>query len=227
MERRLEARKREVTPRPSLHRTRQGEAFGVAPRRLPLDQGAAGKAQAQHLGCLVEGLADGIVDGGAETAIAPHPFDDQQLAMATRDQQHQIRKSHVVGKPRRQGVPLQVVDCKKRQVMDSGNGLGRGHPDQEAADETRPGGGGDAVQLSEFDLRFGQGLGNQAVDVVKVGSCRDLGYDAAEGAVFIDLGQHPVGYDVAFAIDDGGGGFVATGFNSEDDHRKALPVPGR
>ncbi len=111
--------------------------------------------------------------------------------------------------------------------MDGGNRLGRGDPDQKAADEPRPGGGGDAVQLVKTDVCFGQGLGDKAVDVVEVGARRDLGYDAAEGAVFVDLGQHPVGQDAALAIDNGGGGFVATGLDSQDDHRKALPVPGR
>src|SRR3546814_11884769 len=46
-------------------RPRQVEARGIAALCQPLDRRAAGIAQAEQLGGLVEGLTGGIVDGGA------------------------------------------------------------------------------------------------------------------------------------------------------------------
>jgi hypothetical protein len=61
----LQARQREVGLRPPMHRPRQREACRVAARGLR-STAAAGIAEAEQLGGLVEGLADGVVDGGAE-----------------------------------------------------------------------------------------------------------------------------------------------------------------
>ena len=58
--------------------------------RRALDRGAAGEAQAQHLGGLVEGLAERVVEGRAEAPVAADAQDHQQLAMAARDQQQEI-----------------------------------------------------------------------------------------------------------------------------------------
>ena len=51
----------------------------------------------------------------------------------------------------------------------------------------------------------------------------DFRHDAAEGCVFADLRQHNIGQDatarVTGPLDQGGGGFVASSFNAENDHR--------
>ena len=70
----LEPRERKVGVRRAQHGPRQREARGIARQRLALDLRAAGIAEPQELRRLVEGLADGVVDGGAE----PHIIADAQ-----------------------------------------------------------------------------------------------------------------------------------------------------
>src|SRR3546814_1860408 len=61
-------------------RPRQVEARGIAALCQPLDRRAAGIAQAEQLGGLVEGLTGGIVDGGPEPAVLPDALGDDELA---------------------------------------------------------------------------------------------------------------------------------------------------
>ena len=52
---------------------REGEGYGlgVAVGGEVVDPGAAGVAEAEELGYLVEGLAGGVVDGVADVAVVP------------------------------------------------------------------------------------------------------------------------------------------------------------
>ena len=65
----FQPRQREVRVRPPNHGTRQRKPFGVALRGLLLDQRSAGIAEAEELGGLVEGFADGVVERAAEAQI--------------------------------------------------------------------------------------------------------------------------------------------------------------
>jgi hypothetical protein len=80
-DRRLEASKGEMRLRPAEHRPRQGEAFRPAGAGRSLHRGPTGKAEAQQLGGLVEGLAQGIVDSGAEALIVADAMHHQQLGV--------------------------------------------------------------------------------------------------------------------------------------------------
>ena len=55
------------------------------------DGGAAGKAEAEQLGGLVECLAQRIVDGGAEALIAANAVHQLQLRVTAGDEQQEIR----------------------------------------------------------------------------------------------------------------------------------------
>ena len=70
-----------------------GTAARIALGRGALHRRSAGIAQAEQFRGLVERLAGGVVDGGGEAAVAADPLDEQQLAMAARDQQQQIGES--------------------------------------------------------------------------------------------------------------------------------------
>ena len=74
---------------------RQRESRRIASVCSPFQRRAAGKAQAQHLGGLVEGFAHRIVDGGGEPAITADAFYAEQLAMPAGDQQQQIGELQV------------------------------------------------------------------------------------------------------------------------------------
>src|SRR3546814_8699276 len=70
--------------------------LGIAFGGRALDRRTAGKAQAEKLGALVEGFARRVVDGGGEAAVAADALDEEQLAMASRNQEEQeIGRAHV------------------------------------------------------------------------------------------------------------------------------------
>ena len=86
----LEAREGEIASLAALERAREVKSLGVAFVRQRLDLRSARIGQTQELGRLVEGLAKRIVDGRADPAIAPDPFDDLQLGVSARYQEEQI-----------------------------------------------------------------------------------------------------------------------------------------
>ena len=53
---------------------------------------------------------------GAEPAIAPDALDREQLAMAARDQQQQIRKRDSSLEPHGQRVAFEMIDREERQA---------------------------------------------------------------------------------------------------------------
>jgi hypothetical protein len=82
-----------------------------------LDGRAAGIAEAEQLRRLVEGLADRVVDGGAEAAIGADALDRDELRMTAGDQQQQVGKAEAVGEPRGQRVAFQMIDGEERQAV--------------------------------------------------------------------------------------------------------------
>jgi hypothetical protein len=118
---------------------------------------------------------------------------------------------------------FQVVDRDQRLVVDQRDGFRRGQTDDDAADQARPCGCGNAVQCAERDLRLAHRRGDDRIQRLDVGAGRDLRHDAAECCMFLDLREHDVRQDAAPPVlgpfDQGGSGFVAGGFDAEDDHR--------
>ncbi len=172
--------KRQVAARPVQQRPRQGEAGGIALRGLGLDRGAAGLGQAEQLRDLVERLARRVVDRAAEPGEIVGAVHEQELAMPARDQQHQVGERHAVGQPRRQRVAGKVVDPDQRQAGSRAQPLGAHHARQDAADQPRPGGHGDAVQIAQAQPRFGQRLFDAAIQLFRMGARGDFRHHAAE-----------------------------------------------
>ena len=180
---------------------------------------AAGMAQAQQLGDLVEGLAQRIVDGGAPALIIADAAHQHELAMAARNQQHQIGKGDTVGQPRRQRMGFEVIDGDQRLAERGGQRLGGGQPDQHAPDQAGAGRGGDGIDIAQRDAGLAAGLGDDVVEIAHMGARRQFGHDAAKGGVFIQLRAHDIGNDHApagiVAHNDGRGGFVAAGLDAQ------------
>ena len=193
--RRLEAGEGEMRLRPPEHRPRQGEAVRPAGARRLLHRRPAGKAEAQQLGGLVEGLAQRIVDGGAEPLVAADVVHDQQLRVAAGDQQQQVGRLQALGEPHRQRVRLQMVDGDQRQPVHQRQRLGRGDAHQQPADQPRPRRHRHAIELAEADPRLAHGLGDDLVEAFHVGAGGDLRHHAAVAAVLLPLRPHDVGQD--------------------------------
>ena len=145
----LEAREGEVAAGPAEERPRQPVLLRVAFAREALDRRSAGIAEAQELRAFVEGLADRVVERGAEPLVAADPLDGEQLAVAARDEEQEIGKRQLGREARGKRVALEMVDGEEGLAGDGGDRLCRGDTDDDAADEARPAGRGDAVELGE------------------------------------------------------------------------------
>ena len=203
---------------PAQQRAWQGHRLGIALCRQPLDRRAARIAKAQNLGGLVERLAQRIVDGRREAAVPPDPRHHQQLAMPARDQQQQIGKlQRRIGQPRRQGVALKVIDRDQRLAACHRQRLGGDQADHNPADQSRPGRGGNGIDIGEGQPGIGQRAGDQRCQQLRMGARGDFGNDPAIGAVRVVLRGDALRQDHAFAGDQRSGGFVARRFNAQNE----------
>ena len=209
---------------PTIGRGR-AKRVGIAAARGALDRRPAGKAEPQHLRRLVVGLAERIVERGAEAAVAAHAQDHQQLAMAARDQEQQVGKLEPVlgsgseDEARGQRMRLEMVDREERQAMHRRDRLGGDQPDQQAADQTRSGGRGDARELGESQAGFAHDALDQMVEDLDVRPRRDLRHDAAVGGMARQLAVQRLGAHPALGVDQGDPGLVAAGLDAEHDGR--------
>ena len=183
---------REVRLRAAEHGPRQVEALRIAAAGLALDLRPARIAEAEELGDLVEGLADGVVDGRAEANVIADAAHRDELRVPAGGEEEQVGEADAVGEARRQGMALEVVDGEQRLAGDERQRLGGGQPDQDAADQPRTGGRGDAVEIGEAQGRPVHGAPDQPVDHLHMRPRGDLGNDAAIGGVLGDLAEHLV-----------------------------------
>ena len=205
------------------HGPRQRHARGVAGARFALHLRPAGIGEAEQLRHLVEGLADGVVDGGAEPLVMADAEHRDDLGVAAGGEEQAIGKRRGVGEPRGQRVRLEMVDRHQRLAGDQRDRLGGGQPHDHAADQAGPGGGGDAVEIGEAHARLLHRLRDDQVERLDVGARGDLRHHAAERRVLLDLRQHDVGADAAGPghrpLDHRRRGLVAGRLDAEHDHR--------
>ncbi len=173
-------------------------------------------AEAERTAYLVEGLPSRVVDGGAKAAARADAGDVEKLAMAAADQQQQEGIGNRLAETDRDGMSFQMVDRDQRQPQRQRHGLAERQPDHHPADQARPGGGGDAVEIGEIDVGRGEGAAGDRLDRLDVGPRRDLRNHAAVGRMLLDLAAHDARQHrdrtIGRQAHDGGGGFVAAGF---------------
>ncbi len=143
--------------------------------------------------------------------------------MAAGGEEQAIGEQRSVSEPRGQRMRFQVVDRDQRLVVDERDGFRRGQANDDAADQTRPRGRRNTIQRAEGYLRLAHRRADNRIQRLDVGAGGDFRHHAAECRMFGDLRKHHVGQDAALPVvgpfDQGGGGFVAGGFDAEDDHR--------
>ena len=143
--------------------------------------------------------------------------------MPAGNQQQQIREIQPVGQARGQRMAFEVVDRVERLAGGRGQRLRRHQPDDQPADQAGTGGGGDRIDIGEPDAGIGERRLDNAVERLDMGARRDLGNDAAERRMLLDLAEHDVGQDVRPATgakrDDGCRGLVAARLDPENPHR--------
>ena len=110
---------------------------GIAAQRFLLDQRTARIAEAEQFRRLVESLADRVVDRAAEPQIIADAAHAENLGMAAGGEKQAIGKRRRIGEPRGQRMRFQMIDRDQRLVVRKRDRLGRGQPDDDAADQAR------------------------------------------------------------------------------------------
>ena len=219
---RLQSRKGKIGVGAPEHRPRKGKPFGVAAAGGALDFRPARIGQPEHFCDLVEGLAHGVVNGGAETYIFADADHRDDLGVAAGGEKQAVGERQRAGQPRRQRVRLQMVDRDQRRIVHHRDRFGRGETDDHAADQAGTGGGGDRRKLRKADAGFLHRAVDDAVEHVDMGARRDLRHHAAEPGVLLGLRADDVGQNapgaVALALDHGGCGFIAGGLDAQHQH---------
>ncbi len=206
---------RPVSGRGKLKRAGSPALRGALHRR------SARIGQAEHLGGLVEGFADGVVDGAAELLVIADAAHRDQLGVAAGDQQQQIGEADAVGEARGQRMGFQMVHRDERLAGGQRDRLRRGEPDDDTADQPRPGRGGDAVEIAQGDAGFRQRALDDAVQHLDMGAGGDFRHHAAIGRMVVDLREHHIRQYLADAALTAAhhrrGGFVAGGLDTEQE----------
>ena len=113
-------------------------------------------------------------------------------------------------------VAFEMIYRDQRLVERLGQRFGVSDADEERADEAGALGHSDGVDFLERELRLCKSFADDRHDLAKVFTRGEFRDDAAVLAVNVDLGGDDGRKDFAAVGDDGGGGFVAGGFDAEN-----------
>jgi hypothetical protein len=111
-----------------------------------------------------------------------------------------------------------VVDGVERLFADKGDGAGGESADEQAAEQARTGGDGNAVDVVPSGAGFSQGVVDYGQNDLDMAARGNFGHDAAVLFVQIDLAGDDIRERVAAVFDHRGRGFVAGGFEAKNFH---------
>ncbi len=215
-ERRLQPAEAEIEAGVAGHRDRHLERGRVALLGQLLQRRPARVAEPEQPRRLVEGLAGGVIEGLAQDLVAPVvPHPRQQGVPAAGDEAEEGRLERLRLEEVGGDVALQVVDRDQRQPPRRGDRLRGADPDQEGADQARPGGDRDRLDLAQLDLGLGERRLDHRRGQFEVVARGDLGDDAAEVGVRGGLRGDQVREDPR-PVEHGRAGVVAGGLDREN-----------
>ncbi len=210
----------EVQPCFANHWTGQRKLVRISCRCSFLDGRSTWIRQPQKFRRLVEGLAQRIVDGRAPAFILPHATNKNELRVTAGDQQHQIGKRQTIGQTRRQRVAFQMVDRIKRLAGRLGNRFAGHQTDDQATDQTWPGGGGDGINIGQGHACLLERFLDKRVERFNVSTCSNFRHHTAISAVFVELRQNDIRNDlstpVGMANHYGCSGFITARLYAKD-----------
>ena len=182
------------------HRAREVDGLRVALSCKFADYRTTRIAQTQRLSNLVKGLADSVVDGGAQDHVISPGTHVYQHSIAARDQachkrRLQVRRLKQVG----QQVAFQVMNGNKRQVSGHAEALGKRHAYNKRADKAWTCGNTNGGQVrrhqrvaTKVRARAGHGLLEKTHNSLGVLARSNLGHDAAKASVEVNLSCNDV-----------------------------------
>ena len=116
-----------------------------------------------------------------------------------------------------------MVDRQQGLVGGHGQRLARHQPNHHPADQPRPGGGGNRVDLIQPQPGVGQRRFDKWGQPLGVGARGNLGHHPAIGAMFGILAGDPLGEHGAVFTHQRGGGFIARAFYSQHYPHRRFP----
>ena len=201
------------------HRSGQIEHTRVAEFGEARNGGAAGVAEAEELGRLVEGLAGSVVQCLAEQRVLADGIHAHQLRVAARDEQRQERKLGPIRfQQGREQMPLQVMHAHQRFAQCKRQRIRHGSADQQRTGQPWAFCIGDCVDVRACSASLAEHFfqqRNHAADVVTRGQ---FGHHAAVFAVHGDLRIERMRAQAGIGVVQGDAGFVTGGFDAEDQH---------
>ncbi len=130
--------------------------------------------------------------------------------MTAAGKQQQIGKIEIgIDQARAERMAFEMVDRDQRLAGRERETLAGEQADHHPADQARPGGRGDAIDLGNFNIGFAQHLADQAGKDIDMGARGNFGDNAAERAVRFILADHRLGEDLPVAGHQRGGAVVA------------------
>lgn len=228
-QRSLQAREGKITSRTIQKRAREAETLGVTRGGFCFDGRSAGLRQGKKLCRLVECFTRGVINGSAQPVKAVYPFDHQELAMTPRDEKQEVRIGQRLCQSRGEGMPGKVVNPNDRFARSGGDAFGKHDTRQDTADQPRTRGDGDPVHLCQGHASRRKGLLHATVEPFRVRTRGNFGHDAPEGRMKLCLTFDHRGQDHGIGVillpHDGGGGIIATRFDSKKGQRCHIHCP--
>src|SRR3954469_23789211 len=111
---------------------------------------------------------------------------------------------------------VNVIDPNERFAQRPRQRFGRRNPNEQRTDQPWPVCDAHGLNLVECSIGLLQRFAEDGEDIFDVGAAGDFWDDAAVDGVEMGLRGNDVAEDRAAVLDDGGGGFVAGGFDAED-----------
>ena len=189
-------------PRSSARRTRSRArrasragtrtAAGSPVVREPVDRRTARIAEAEVPRDLVERLARGVVDGLADDAVPPVVLHDHDHRVAARHDAAPRAAARGRGPratPRSRCASRWFTPTYGRSAA-SASAFAALTPTSSAPASPGPWHAATASSVAELDARLDQRLGDHRRDELDVGAAGDLGHDATEARVEVDLARH-------------------------------------
>ncbi len=198
------------------HAARKVEALGVALLGEAVDEDASGIAEAQELRDFIKGFASGVVLGAAEELVISETFNTQKQSVATTDDEGGVGRDGVAAEKWGEQMALDVVHGEEGFGRTESQSLGQRGSNEEGGCEAGAGGGGDGIELGKIEARIFHGPINDQRSAGMVVARGDFGNHAAELGMNFRLAENLVREHAVEAGQNGGGGFVAGGFDGED-----------
>ncbi len=194
-------------------------SFRVALCSHCTDNRAAGIAEVQEFGHLVECLAGSIIAGTAAEQEVRGAVDRIDRGVAAGNHQGGIGKVRpVLFQHDCQQVSGHMIDTGAGNVIDQGNGLGKGETDQQGADEPGPAGGCYKVDVGKCCAGIIERFIDHRPDGLYMTAGGKFGYNAAIPGMDIKLAADHIGQYVPVIFQHCRRRIIAGTFNGEYEH---------